>query len=111
MAKLTPADIRNVALVGHNSSGKTTLADSMLFKSGAVTRRGQIADGTSVFDFADEERDKHVTIDLAVATPPHKNAIVNLFDTPGYHDFCGEAICALNAAEIAAVCISASDGI
>ena len=111
MARYETKDIRNIAIIGHNSSGKTTLADAMLYKGGATKRFGSIDDGTSVFDFEPEEKERHVSIDLAVAAVNHVGKEINILDAPGYADFVGEAICALNAVETAIVCINASSGI
>jgi len=104
-------DIRNVVLVGHNSSGKTTLAEAMLFKGRATGRLGSVDDGTAVLDFEPEEKDRKNSIDLAVASVGAGGRELNLLDAPGYPDFIGEAICGLNAAETALVCVNAVDGI
>ena len=111
MAKYETKDIRNVAFVGHSDSGKTTLADTILFKAKAVTRLGTLEEGTSVFDFEPEEKDRKNSVDLAVASCSVKGRELNLFDSPGYADFAGEAVCALNAVETAVICINASSGV
>jgi len=111
MPKYETKDIRNIVLVGHNSSGKTTLADAILFKTKAVNRFGQVEDGSSVFDYEPEERDRRHSIDLAAASVNVHNREINLLDAPGYPDFVGEAICGLNAVETAVLCINAADGI
>jgi elongation factor G len=111
MAKYETKDIRNVAFVGHSDSGKTTLADTILFKTKAVTRLGTIEDGTSVFDFEPDEKDRRNSVDLAVASCSVKGREINLFDAPGYADFAGEAVCALNAVETAVVCVNAAAGV
>src|SRR5688572_866691 len=111
MAKYDTKDIRNVAFVGHSDSGKTTLADTILFRGKAVGRLGTIEEGTSVFDFEPEEKERRTSIDLAFASVNHLGREINLFDAPGYSDFISEAICALNAVETAVVCIDAGHGI
>ena len=111
MAKYDTRDIRNVAFVGHSDSGKTTLADAILFRGKAVTRQGTIEEGTSVFDFEPEEKERRTSIDLAVASVNHLGRELNLFDAPGYSDFVSEAICALNAVESAVVCVNAGQGL
>jgi elongation factor G len=111
MPKYESKDIRNVVLVGHNSSGKTTLADAILFKAKASPRLGSIDDGTSVFDFEPEEKERRNSIDLAVASASVQGREINLLDAPGYPDFVGEAICGLNAAETAVLCVNAVDGL
>ena len=111
MAKYDTKDIRNVAFVGHSDSGKTTLADAILFRGKAVGRLGAIEEGTSVFDFEPEEKERRTSIDLALASVNHLGREINLFDAPGYSDFIAEAICALNAVETAIVCVNAAQGI
>lgn len=111
MPKYETKDIRNVVFVGHNASGKTTLADALLFKGKASPRLGSVDDGTSVFDFEPEERDRKVSIDLAAASVNFQGREINLLDAPGYPDFIGEAICGLHAAETAVLCVHAADGI
>ena len=92
MGKYDTRDIRNVALVGHSDSGKTTLADTLLFRGKAVSRLGTIEEGTSVFDFEPEEKDRRTSIDLALASVNPLGREINLFDAPGYSDFVSEAI-------------------
>ena len=111
MARYDTKDIRNIALVGQNATGKTTLAEAMLFKGKATKRLGSVDDGTSVFDHEPEERERRVSIDLAVASVSHRGREINILDAPGYADFVGEAICAMNAAETTVLCIHAANGI
>ncbi len=111
MAKYHVADIRNVALVGHGAAGKTTLADTLLFHAKAVERRGTVEDGSSVSDYDDEEKKRRFSIDTSVLHLEHKGKQINLLDAPGYPDFVGAALEALNAVETAAVVISAPSGI
>jgi elongation factor G len=111
MAKYDTKDIRNVAFVGHSDSGKTTLADTILFRGKAVGRLGTVEEGTSVFDFEPEEKERRTSIDLGLASVSHLGREINLFDAPGYSDFIAEAICALNAVETAVVCVHAGHGV
>ncbi|MFN3487042.1 MAG: GTP-binding protein, partial [Planctomycetota bacterium] len=111
MPRYETKDIRNVVFVGHNSSGKTTLADALLFKGKASPRLGSVDEGTSVFDFEPEERERKVSIDLAAASVNVQGREINLLDAPGYPDFIGEAICGLHAVETAVLCVHAADGI
>ncbi|HLY75028.1 MAG TPA: elongation factor G [Planctomycetota bacterium] len=111
MPKYETKDIRNIVLVGHNSSGKTTLGEAMLFKAKASPRLGSVDDGSSVFDFEPEEKERKNSIDLAVASVNVQGREINILDAPGYPDFVGEAICGLSAVETAVVCINAVDGI
>jgi len=111
MAKHKIEDIRNIALVGHRAAGKTTLADAMLFKAGAVDRRGSVDDGTSISDFDDEEHTRKFSIDTHLLNAQLNGKVMHLLDTPGYPDFVGQAIAALGAVETVIVVISAPAGI
>jgi elongation factor G len=111
MAKYQVADIRNIALVGHGAAGKTSLADALLFKAGAVDRKGSVDDGTSVSDYDDEEKKRHSSIDTSVLHLEHQGKHVNILDAPGYPDFVGGALEALNAVETAVIVVSAPNGI
>lgn len=111
MSKYKIEDIRNVALVGHGATGKTTLADLMLFKAGIGSRAGSVDDGTSVLDADDEERHRKSSISSAVAHFERNGKRINLIDTPGFPDFIGQVAGALHAVETAVVTISAGAGI
>src|SRR5262245_31435150 len=111
MAKYKVDDIRNLALVGHGAAGKTSLADALLFKAGAVDRRGNVDDGTSVSDYDEEEKKRKFSIDTSVLHLEHKGKQVHLLDTPGYPDFVGAALEALDPVETAVVVVSAPSGI
>jgi elongation factor G len=97
--------------VGHGAAGKTSLADTLLFQAKAVDRRGSVDDGTSVSDYDDEEKKRHISIDTSVLHLDFKGKRVNILDTPGYPDFVGAALEGLNAVETALVVISAPSGI
>src|SRR5262249_51788871 len=97
MANYKVDDIRNVALVGHGASGKTSLADALLFKAGAVERRGSADEGTSVSDYDEEEKKRRFSIDTALLHMEHQGKQIHLLDAPGYPDFVGGALEALNA--------------
>src|SRR5438132_5229316 len=111
MAKHKVEDGRNIALVGHGAAGKTSLADTLLFKGGAVDRRGSVDDGSSVSDYDDEEKKRHFSIDTSVLYLESKGKHFHLLDTPGYPDFIGAALEALDAVETAIIVISAPNGI
>lgn len=104
-------DIRNLAFVGHGAAGKTSLADALLFKAGAVPRRGNVDDGTSVSDTDDEEHKRHFSIDTSVLHAEHQGKFIEILDAPGYPDFVGAALQALNAAENAVIVVNAGHGI
>jgi len=103
--------IRNIGLFGHAGSGKTTIADAILFVAGANTRFGKVDEKTSVFDTEPEEQDKQCSLNLGLATFSHRDISINLVDTPGYADFIGEAVSGMEAIDCAVVVIDASGGI
>src|SRR5258707_2233034 len=111
MANHRVEDVRNIALAGHGASGKTSLADALLFQAKAVDRRGSVDDGTSVSDYDEEEHKRKFSIDTSVLHLEHKGKQVHLLDTPGYPDFVGAALGALNAVETALVVLAAPRGI
>ena len=103
--------IRNVCLLGHSGSGKTALAESLLFMTGAIDRMGKNADGNTVCDFDPEEIRRNISISTAVVPLEYKNTKINLLDTPGAFDFSGAVVEALRAADAAILVCSAKDGI
>jgi elongation factor G len=110
MAAVSTDDIRNVVLVGHGGSGKTSLAEAMLFLSGATKRLGSVDEGHSGLDYDLEEQKRKITINLALAPVEHKGVKINVIDTPGYSDFVGDAIAGLEAAEMALFVVDAVAG-
>ncbi len=103
-----PADsIRNVALVGHSGTGKTTLAESMLFAAGAVTRLGTIEDHTTTSDWDPDEHKRSFSLSLSIIPLEWNDHKINIIDTPGYMDFMGEVKCGLRAVETALIAIDA----
>jgi elongation factor G len=106
-----PARIRNVALVGHGGSGKTTLAESLLFCSGAITRQGRVEDGSTTTDFDPEEVKRGISLSLALAPIEHQGHKINLIDCPGYADFFGDVAAALSVADLAVFVVSAVEGV
>ena len=111
MNAYTSDRIRNVALAGHGGSGKTTLAEAMLFASGAISRLGNIADHNTVSDFDEEEHAHSYSISTSLIAVEWADARVNIIDTPGYADFEGELVCGMAAADAAILTVDASSGI
>ena len=111
MREFGSKEIRNVAVVGHGASGKTTLVDALAFVSGASKRHGSIKDGTALTDFSPEETERRYSINLGCAYAEWMDAKINLIDAPGYADFLGDAIAGLAAADGALVVVSASAGV
>jgi elongation factor G len=105
------SEIRNVALVGHNDTGKTTLVSQLLFNAGATTRLGRIEEGTTVTDFDQDEVDRKHSISAAVAYVEWKDTKINLLDTPGFGIFLMEARSALRVADSAAIVVSGVTGV
>lgn len=111
MASFTTAQLRNVALIGHSSSGKTTLAESMLFNTGATSRRGRVEDGTTVSDWDDEAIRRRISVGAAVIPCEHKGHKINVLDTPGFIDFVGEIKGAVSVADAGVVLIDPVSGV
>ncbi len=111
MATAPAADIRNIALVGHSASGKTTLGEALLFKAGVTTRLGNVEDGSSVLDFDDESRERKHSVDASGFFLTHQGKLINGFDTPGMPDYCGQSLGAMAAADTAIVVVSAASGV
>ncbi len=103
--------IRNVALVGHAGSGKTTLAEALLFRAGAINRLGRIEDGNTVSDFDPEEHARTMSLSLSLVPFEWKGFKVNLIDTPGSIDFVGDVYAALHVADLAVFVVNAVDGV
>lgn len=96
----TGKNIRNVALIGHSGEGKTSLAEAMLYNAKMIDRLGKVDDGTSVMDYDQEEIDRKLSINLALASVPWLDNKINIIDVPGFFDFEGElksAYCAMDA--------------
>jgi elongation factor G len=111
MAKYAVEDIRNIALCGHRSAGKTTLVDKLLNLTGTVNRQGSVDEGTSIADFDDEEKTHKYTIESKVVHFDHAGKHFHFIDTPGYPDFIGQAIGVMRAVDMVAVMINAQAGI
>ncbi len=103
--------IRSVVLAGHAGSGKTTLAEQVLFRAGAISRLGRVDDGTAHLDFEPEEQRQNRSLSLAVGTFEHGEHEITVVDTPGYPDFVGEMIQGFHAADAALFVMDASGGV
>ena len=103
-------NIRNVCLLGHGGNGKTSLAESMLYLTGGTVRLGNPADGNTVCDYDPEETRRQISISTAVAPVEYNGCKINVLDTPGYFDFSGEVIEALQVADAAIIVCSAKAG-
>jgi len=103
--------IRNIAVVGHGDTGKTTLVSAFLYTTGAVNRLGKVEDGTTVTDYDDDEIERKITINTALAHCQWKDCKINLLDTPGYRAFIFDAKAAMPAVETAMVVVDAVSGV
>src|SRR5258705_515405 len=101
------ADIRKIALVGQAASGKTLLAEALLFRAGAIRAMGELARGTTVCDHDPLEKEYQHSLDTAVCHLDHQGKRINLVDTPGYPDLLGRSLSILPAIETAAVVVNA----
>jgi len=104
-------DIRNVVLLGHGGSGKTSITEAILHTTGAINRLGSVDDKTTVSDYYDEEKEHQHSILASIVHAQHNGKRINVIDTPGYPDFIGPAIVAIPAAETAILVIGAASGI
>ena len=111
MKEYASESIRNVAVVGHGKTGKTSILDACIFNSGAAKRLGKVDDGTSLLDYEAEETKRKMTISDALAVTEWKNHKINFIDTPGYPDFVAEVQGALAAADSALIIVAANAGV
>jgi elongation factor G len=107
----TTEDIRNIALVGQAGAGKTLLAEALLAQSGAIRTKGSLARGTTVCDFDPQEKAQLHSLDAAICGFETQGKRVNVVDTPGYPDFMGRTLSALEAVETAVIVVSAVNGV
>ncbi len=103
--------LRNVVLLGHGSSGKTSLAEAMLFNTGAINRIGKVEEGSTVSDFDEEELRRRISLNLTLIPCEWKGHKINVLDTPGYLDFLGEVISAIRVADAGIVLVDAVSGV
>ncbi|MDI6857815.1 MAG: elongation factor G [Dehalococcoidia bacterium] len=111
MKEYRTEDIRNIALVGHGGTGKTSFAEAALFVSGAISRIGRVEDGTTTSDYDPDEAKRKISINLSLLPCEWKGKKLNLIDTPGYADFVGEVKAGLRAADAALLVVDASSGV
>lgn len=107
----TTKDIRNICLLGHGGSGKTTLAENMLFTIGAIDRQGRVPDGNTVCDYDAEETKRQISISASMVPVEFSGKKINVLDCPGYFDFVSEALCAIRVSEAGLILCSAKDGL
>ena len=110
MMSYSAQNIRNICLLGHGGNGKTSLAESMLYLTGGTDRLGKTADGNTVCDYDPEENRRQISISLSVAPVEYNGSKINVLDTPGYFDFAGEVMEALQVSDAAVIVCSAKAG-
>ncbi|MHB8629323.1 MAG: elongation factor G [Aggregatilineales bacterium] len=110
MKEYPTEQIRNVALAGHQGAGKTSLVEALLFVSGATSRMGRIADGTTVSDYDEDEKNRHLSIGTAITPIEFNGCKINLMDTPGYPDFQGEVKNAVRVSDCVLIAVDAVAG-
>jgi elongation factor G len=106
-----PGKIRNIAVVGHRGTGKTSLLEAMLYRSGAVNRLGAVQDGTTVSDFDEDEKKRQLSLSATLANVERKGVLYNLIDTPGDPSFQADTIAALRVVETALVLVNSVNGV
>ena len=111
MADYQTKDIRNIALLGHGSEGKTTLTEAMLFAAGLIDRQGRVEDGSTVSDYDPEEAKRTISISASVAPIDWQGNKINIIDVPGYFDFIGEMIGSLRVVETAGIVVGSVSGV
>ena len=111
MKVFSAPEIRNVAILGHSGSGKTTISEAALFISGVTNRIGKVDEGNTVSDYDQEEIKRKVSCSTSVIPVELKGKKINFMDTPGYFDFVGEVKEALYAADLALIIVSAKSGV
>ncbi|MBU2446813.1 MAG: elongation factor G [Bacteroidetes bacterium] len=111
MKEYKSKNIRNITLIGHGGSGKTSITESILFASGEITRLGKVEDGNTTSDFKPDEIERQISISAALMHCDWQNNKINIIDTPGYADFIGEVKCGLRVADCAVLVLKAVEGI
>ena len=111
MKGYTSDTIRNVALLGHGGSGKTTFLEAALLETKVISRLGKVEDGNTVSDYDKMEKEKGYSISTSIVPVEYEKVKINFLDTPGFFDFIGEVEGALRAVEAAAILVDASSGV
>ena len=104
-------DIRNVALLGHPGSGKTTFAETMIFEAKEISRRGTVEDGNTVSDHTNIEKERGNSIFSTLLHAKWKDSKINILDTPGFDDFVGEIVSSLKVADTGVMLLNAKSGV
>lgn len=111
MASCAIKDIRNIALISHAGSGKTTLTEAILHNAGITSRFGKVEDGTTISDYSEDEKARKVSINTSILSFEYNGKHINMIDTPGYADFIGQVLGCLTAVDSAIVLVDAVEGV
>src|ERR687888_170779 len=111
MKELKPDDIRNFAIIGHASCGKTMLSEAMLACAGVISRMGRIADGSTVSDYHVSEKQRQISVSASLMHLEWQKKKFNIIDTPGYLDFISEGLGALRVGDFALIVVHANHGV
>ena len=111
MKEYTISKLRNIAFIGHGDVGKTTIADGIMFTSGQNNRLGRVDDGTSMFDYDDDEMKRKITLSSSIGFTDYEKHKITIFDTPGYADFVADALVCIQAVEGAVVVLCGVSGV
>jgi elongation factor G len=109
--EFTAENIRNIAVIGHGGSGKTSLTEALLYASGATSRFGRVEEGTTVSDYHPDEIERKISINASLLFCEWKGKKINIIDTPGYADFVGEVLCSLRVVDTAVLVLKAVEGV
>lgn len=111
MKNYTIKNLRNIGLIGHGASGKTSLVEALLFNTGNTDRLGRVEDGTTVTDFDQEEKKRGISLSVSIAPIEVDETKINLVDIPGYFDFSGELIQGMRAVDVATIVVCGVSGV
>lgn len=111
MKSYTIENLRNIGLIGHGGSGKTSLIEALLFHTGNTDRLGKVEEGTTVSDFDPEEKKRGISLSASIAPIEFNNTKINLLDIPGYFDFSGELIQGMRSVDVATIVVSGVSGV
>lgn len=111
MKDYTISNLRNVGIIGHSSSGKTSLTEALLFYSNTIDRLGRVEEGSTISDFDQEEKKRNISLSTSIAPLEWKKIKINLVDIPGYFDFVGESIQGMRAVDVATIVVCGATGV
>ena len=111
MKEFSPAQIRNISLIGHGGAGKTSLSEAMLFSAKSTTRQGRVEDGNTLSDYHPDEVERQISINTSLLFCEWNAHKINILDSPGYTDFTGEVKSALRVSDTAVILLKSVEGV